>query len=154
VEQACLQKQPKGQFMKPLIFAIACSAAILSSQAGAQAPGAPPEPDLTREQARERAEQLFATFDVNHDGVVTRKEAQSVGRRLMMRRAATGRDVAPGIGGHTLRFLEHAFAGMPSVTEQQFEQAFLAHFDQMDANHDGILTAAEREEGRSPPPNP
>jgi Ca2+-binding EF-hand superfamily protein len=137
--------------MKPLIFAIVCSSAILSSQAGAQSSGAPPEPDLTREQARDRAEQLFATFDINHDGVVTRKEAQSVGRRLMMRRAATGRDVAPGIGGHTLRFLEHAFAGMPSVTEQQFEQAFLAHFDQMDVNHDGILTATERRGGNEAP---
>jgi hypothetical protein len=37
------------------------------------------------------------------------------------------------------------------VTEQQFEQAFLAHFDQMDANHDGILTAAERDGGNEAP---
>jgi hypothetical protein len=34
------------------------------------------------------------------------------------------------------------------VTKEQFEGAMLAHFDQMDANHDGILTAAEREGAR------
>jgi hypothetical protein len=33
---------------------------------------------------------------------------------------------------------------MQSVTELQFEQAFLAHFDEMDTNHDGILTDTER----------
>jgi hypothetical protein len=118
-------------------------------QAWAQTPA--PQPDLTREQARERADQLFQMFDLNHDGVVTRKEAQSLGRRLLMQRASTGRDVAPGIGGHTLKFLEHAFAGRQSVTELQFEDAMLAHFDQMDVNHDGILTAAERQDGRDLP---
>jgi Ca2+-binding EF-hand superfamily protein len=117
----------------------------LSTNASAQvSDSAGQQPDLTRHQALERAQQLFSTFDVNHDGVVTRKEAETVGRRLLLQRAATGRDVAPGIGGHTLRFLEHAFTGMQSVTEQQFEQAMLVHFDQMDTNHDGILTAAER----------
>jgi Ca2+-binding EF-hand superfamily protein len=139
--------------MRQLIIAIACGAAILSTQAGAQAAEPTQQPDLTREQARARAEQLFQTFDTNRDGAVTRKEAQSVGKRLLMRRAATGRDVAPGIGGHTLHFLEHAFAGMQSVSEQQFEQAFLAHFDEMDINHDGVLTAAERDAGRNEAPN-
>ena len=110
--------------------------------------------DLTRNQALERADQLFDRFDLNHDGVVTGKEEQSLGRRLLMQRAATGRDVAPGIGGHTLRFLEHTFAGMQSVTERQFEEAMLAHFDQMDVNRDGVLTAAEREDGRALPSKP
>jgi hypothetical protein len=64
---------------------------------------------------------------------------------LLLLRASTGRDVAPGIGGHTLRFLKHRFAGLQAVTKQQFEDAFLAHFDEMDTNHDGILTVAERE---------
>ncbi|MFL6725557.1 MAG: hypothetical protein ACJ8FS_03455 [Sphingomicrobium sp.] len=67
---------------------------------------------------------------------------------MLLLRASTGRDVAPGIGGHTLRFLERRFAGLQAVTRQQFEDAFLAHFDQMDVDHDGILTAAEREHAR------
>jgi Ca2+-binding EF-hand superfamily protein len=126
----------------------------MSTQAVAQTAASAPQPDLSREQARERAQQLFETFDLNKDGLVTRAEAQSVGKRLLLKRAATGRDVAPGIGGHTLRFLERAFAGRESVTEPQFEAALLTHFDQMDANHDGVLTAAERQEGRDLPQNP
>jgi Ca2+-binding EF-hand superfamily protein len=140
--------------MRKLIIAIACGAAFFSTQAGAQATDATQQGDLTREQARQRADQLFQMLDVNHDGVVTRKEAHSVGKRLMMQRATTGRDVAPGIGGHTLRFLEHTFAKVESVTQQQFEDALLAHFDQMDANHDGILTPAERQGGRGAPTQP
>jgi Ca2+-binding EF-hand superfamily protein len=140
--------------MKQLIIAIACGAAVLSTGAGAQGADATQQPDMTRDQARARADQLFQMFDVNHDGVVTRNEARTLGKRLLMQRAATGRDVAPGIGGHTLRFLERAFAGMQSVTQQQFEDALLAHFDQMDVDHDGILTSAERQEGRDLPPHP
>jgi Ca2+-binding EF-hand superfamily protein len=141
--------------MKKLICAIAVIAAAAAAPALAQPAQTPSEqPDLTRNQALERADQLFDRFDLNHDGIVTRKEAQSLGRRLLMQRAATGRDVAPGIGGHTLRFLEHTFAGMQSVTKRQFEEAMLAHFDQMDVNRDGVLTAAEREAGRALPSQP
>jgi Ca2+-binding EF-hand superfamily protein len=141
--------------MKRLIGAIALVVAAAAAPALAQPAQTPSEQsDLTRNQALERADQLFDRFDLNHDGIVTRKEAQSLGRRLLMQRAATGRDVAPGIGGHTLRFLEHTFAGMQSVTKRQFEEAMLAHFDQMDVNRDGVLTAAEREAGRALPSQP
>jgi len=30
------------------------------------------------------------------------------------------------------------------VDRRQFEQAMVAHFDQMDSNHDGLLSVAER----------
>jgi hypothetical protein len=106
------------------------------------------QPDLTREQARERADQRFDQFDLNHDGIVTRQEVERLGPKLLFLRASTGRDFAPGIGGHTLRFLKHRFAGVQSATRPQFEAAFLAHFDQMDTSHDGILTAAERQQAR------
>ena len=107
-------------------------------------PQAAQHPDITRVQARARADQLFDRFDLNHDGVVTRAEADFFGKKLLLLHAATGRDEAPGIGGHTLRFLERRFSSVPAVTKLKFEAAFLAHFDDMDANHDGILTAAER----------
>jgi hypothetical protein len=54
--------------------------------------------------------------------------------------------VAPGIGGHTARYLEHRFAGARSITREQFQRGMLAHFDQMDLNRDGVLTADEREQ--------
>ena len=124
----------------------ALAATLLPAALGAQAFQAlPRQPDLTREQALHRADRLFEQFDANHDGAITPEEAQAVGAKLMLRRAATGRDVAPGIGGHTLRYLEQAFAGMPRVARQQFEGAMLAHFDEMDRDHDGVLTSAERQ---------
>jgi hypothetical protein len=135
--------------MRQLTLAIACTALIASTGAVAQGTDAAgQQPDLTREQARERADQLFDGFDLNHDGIVTRAEAERVGRKLMMHRAATGRDSAPGLGGHTLRFLKRRFADADQVTKADFEAAMLAHFDAMDSDHDGVLTAAEREQAK------
>ena len=134
------------------------AAAALSTAAGATQPAVESAnlgqqlPELTREQTRNRADELFDRFDLNHDGYVTRGEARALGRKLLLLRAATGRDVAPGIGGHTLRFLEHRFTGLGEVTKPQFEQALLAHFDEMDINHDGTLTAAERQQARAQRP--
>jgi hypothetical protein len=133
---------------------IAIAIAVLAGGLNAASLGAQPavgtvhKPDVTRAQARERADQLFDQFDLNHDGYVTRQEAELLGSKLLLLRASTGRDGAPGIGGHTLRFLRHRFVGLKAVTKPQFEAAFLAHFDQMDVNHDGILTATERLQAR------
>lgn len=137
-------EQARTEVMKPFVLTFASGAILWSSLLMAQTRPVSQQPDITREEARARAQHLFAEFDLDDDGVVTRKEAKSVGMRLLMQRASTGRDVAPGIGGQTLKYLETAFAGMQAVSEQQFEHAFLGHFDEMDANHDGILTAAER----------
>jgi len=138
--------------MTKLLLTLALGATIVSTQAGAQAPdvqrGMGPRPDMTRQQAQERADSLFQMLDVNHDGVLTRSEAEKARAQLQAQRASSGKDVAPGLGGHTARYLEHTFAAAQSVTRQQFEQAMLAHFDQMDRNHDGILTADERQHGR------
>ena len=132
--------------MKTVICAIALFVAGAAAAAVAQPLDKNVEqPDLTRSEAIARADGLFDRFDLNHDGVVTRDEAERLGRKLMLQRAATGRDPAHGLGGHTLRFLKHRFAGVDAVTKQQFEDAMLEHFDQMDSNHDGILTAAERD---------
>jgi Ca2+-binding EF-hand superfamily protein len=137
--------------MKMLITLAALATAAVSGQGGARVPATDraPTTDLTRQQALERADGLFQRFDVNHDGVVTREEAELVGRQLLIQRAATGTDAAPGLGGHTLRYLERAFAGLQSVNRQQFEQAMLAHFDEMDVNHDGVLTVDERRQARA-----
>jgi len=135
--------------MKRLLSAIAFLAAATAAPAFTQpADNSPPQPNLTRSRALERADQLFDRFDLNHDGIVTRDEAERLGRKLMLQRAASGRDPAHGLGGHTLRFLKHRFAGVDGVRRQQFEEAMLEHFDEMDVNHDGILTDAERLGGK------
>ena len=99
---------------------------------------------ITRQEAVERADQLFDALDANHDGLLTRREAMMAGRRLRAERESTGIDVKPGIGGHTERFFERRFAGERVVTRREFELAMLDHFDRMDTNHDGVLTPDER----------
>src|SRR5262245_58013638 len=61
--------------------------------------------DMTRQHAQQRADRLFQRFDLNHDGIVTRDEAKQAGKPLLAERAASGKDGAPGLSGHTLRFL-------------------------------------------------
>lgn len=139
--------------MKSLLATIAL-VATFSSGAIAMSPQTPApasdtvKRDISRTQALQRADDLFAMFDVNHDGIMTKEEAQQVGERLLLQRETSGKDSAPGIGGHTLKFLERAFADVESVSRPQFEQAFLRHFDAMDLNHDGVLTEAERDQAR------
>jgi Ca2+-binding EF-hand superfamily protein len=134
--------------MKRLMLAAALTAALMA-EAGAQAatPAAvatPAADSITRDEALGRADNLFELLDSNHDGILTRGEAERSGLRLRALGASLHRDIAHGIGGHTMRFFEHRFADSKTVTREQFEQAMLAHFDAMDANHDGILTADER----------
>jgi hypothetical protein len=58
------------------------------------------------------------------------------------------------------RMIDQAFATSQSMTLQQFEAQALARFDAMDLNHDGTVTAAERQQlraqrqGQAVPPRP
>lgn len=104
--------------------------------------------NITRQEAVHRADRLFELLDINHDGTLTEGEAREEGTKLMAQRFATGKDIAPGIGGHTLMYFRRALASNSSATRQIFEQTMLAHFDAMDTNHDGVLTPNERQAGR------
>lgn len=140
-----------------MIRALFFSAAILGAGVATEAIAQPAPPPaavpadlapITRAEALRRADAIFLQLDLNHDGLVTRLEALEATSQLQAERQATGRDVAPGIGGHTARFLARTFADAESITRQQFEQAMLAHFDQMDLNHDGILSTEERQQAK------
>jgi hypothetical protein len=138
---------------KALLFPAAMLAVAFAGQAGAQSAPVPADlAPITRDQALQRADALFAQLDLNRDGIVTRSEAIQATSQLKAERQATGTDVAPGIGGHTTRFLTRRFAGAESITKEQFEQAMLAHFDKMDLNHDGVLSTAEREQAKAKRP--
>jgi hypothetical protein len=50
--------------------------------------------------------------------------------------------------------IDEAFATSQSLTLQQFEAQSLARFDAADLNHDGIVTAAERQAARGQQPAP
>jgi hypothetical protein len=131
--------------MRKTLFLTGIVAAAFAGQALAQTSPAPAAADITRQQAMDRAGRLFDLLDVNHDGLLTRSEAERAGAQLRAQRAASGTDVAPGIGGHTARFLERRFAGARSIMREQFEQGMLAHFDRMDRDRDGVVTDDERQ---------
>lgn len=132
--------------MKSILAGCLCITIAAPSLALPSAPSPGFHGPITRQQAIGRADRLFDLLDVNHDGVLTRLEAEVEGARLRAERAASGVDVAPGVGGHTARFMERRFAGLRSITRDQLERAMLAHFDAMDRDHDGILTADERDQ--------
>ena len=127
-----------------LVAIITSTASVAATSAGLAA-----SPNITRQVALQRADRLFTLLDANHDGILTRDDARVTGSRLMAERIATGHDRAPGIGGHTLKYFEGALETRSSVDRRQFEQVMLAHFVQMDTNHDGLVSVAEREQARA-----
>ncbi|MBV9527384.1 EF-hand domain-containing protein [Sphingomonas sp.] len=156
--------------MRKMLLAALFGTAMAASPAAAQmtqpampvAPVAPipgPEPvrpqgghmghmqgDRTRQQAQQMADTMFRRFDVNHDGILTRDEAQQAVAQVEAMRGGGGGDGDQG-GGRIQRMVERMFAGAPSVTLQQFEAQALARFDRQDLNHDGVLTSDERQQG-------
>lgn len=123
--------------MKTLLVGIALGATIISTQALAQDSGGRGgwmEQDMTRAQAQQRADAMFQRFDLNHDGVVTRQEAEQAAAQF---------------GGRGERMIDRLFAGSQSITLQQAEAQALARFDREDLNHDGVVTAAERQQARA-----
>lgn len=121
--------------MKTLLATIALGATVISTQAGAQIPGTG-RPDMTRQQAQQMADRMFQRMDLNHDGVVTRAEAEQAAQQF-------------GGGKRIERRIDSAFGTAQSLTLQQFEAESLAQFDRDDLNHDGVVTAAEREQARA-----
>ena len=121
---------------------IALGASIVAAPAIAQGPGGG-QRDQTRAEAQQRADMIFQMIDSNHDGVVTREEAQQAAAQFGSRGGDNGRG-----GGRMQRMIDEAFGNSPSLTLQQFEAKALARFDAEDLNHDGVLTAAERQQAR------
>jgi hypothetical protein len=95
--------------------------------------------DQTRVQAQQRADDFFQRLDLNHDGTVTRTEVDQV--RAQMGGSDAG-------GGRADRMIARIFGDAQSVTLAQFEAQALARFDSEDLNHDGTVTAAERQQAR------
>ena len=133
--------------MKILFFTAALGAAFVSAPVLAQAPGGGGfmQRDMTRQQAQQRADMMFQMLDANHDGTVTRAEAQQAAAQFSAQR---GGDNSGRGAGRIQRMIDQAFGTADSVTLQQFEAQSLARFDAQDLNHDGTVTAAERQQIR------
>ena len=134
--------------MKTLLVTIALGASVIAAPVLAQAPGGGGgfmQRDETRAEAQQRADMLFRMLDTNLDGTVTRDEANQGLAKFQANRADNG-----GRGGGRLqRMIDDAFANSSSLTQQQMEAQALARFDAMDLNHDGTVTAAERQQARA-----
>jgi len=120
--------------MKTWLAGVALGAAIVSTSAIAQEGGGYMQQDMTRAEAQQRADQMFQRFDVNHRGVITRQDAEQMAAQF---------------GERGQRMIDRVFGSAQSLTLQQFEAQQLARFDAMDLNHDGTVTAAERQQARA-----
>ncbi len=133
-----------------LSVSLALGAAMISASAMAQAPGGERggwmQRDQTRAEAKQRADMLFQMLDANHDGTVTRSEAEQAAAQFAARREDGS---AQRGGGRIERMVAQLFASSDSLTLAQFEAQTLARFDAMDLNHDGVVTAAERDQARA-----
>jgi hypothetical protein len=137
-----------AKYLSIAAAAVAALATQVQAQDQAQAPAqAAPQSglrgnwlqaDMTRQQAQQRAEMLFQRLDANHDGVLTRPEAEQAASQ--MGGQAGGRRAG--------RLVERLFAQGDSVTQAQFQGQALARFDRQDINHDGVVTADERQQAR------
>jgi Ca2+-binding EF-hand superfamily protein len=128
--------------MKKLLVTLALGAAVVSTPSLAQGFGGG-QRDQTRAEAQQRADMIFQMIDANHDGVVTRDEAQQAAAQFGSRGGDNGRG-----GGRMQRMIDEAFGSAQSLTLQQFEAQALARFEAEDLNHDGLVTAAERQQVR------
>jgi Ca2+-binding EF-hand superfamily protein len=135
--------------MQKLFLTMALGAALVSTPALAQPPGGGGgfmQRNQTRAEAQQRADMLFQILDANKDGTVTRDEANQA---LAQFQANRGGENGGRGAGRMQRMIADAFATSPSLTLQQFEAQALARFDAADLNHDGIVTAAERQQARA-----
>jgi len=130
------------------IAAAAVGAMATSVQAQVQAPpqAAPPQAgmrggwmqaDMTRLKAQQMADGLFQQLDLNHDGTLTREEAEQA-------RSAVG-----GGGDRATRMIARLFGDTQAITLTQFEGQALARFDRQDLDHDGVVTSDERQQARA-----
>ena len=129
--------------MKKLFVTIALGAAVISAPVLAQGAaggerGGWAQRDFTRDQAKQMADMMFQQLDANHDGTLTRAEADQGAAQF----------ASPRGGGRIQRMIAQAFGDAQSITLAQFEAQALARFDAQDLNHDGTVTAAERQQAR------
>jgi hypothetical protein len=129
--------------MKTLMFAVAFGVTTLATQAGAQsAPVNGGREGFTRAEIQQFADALFDRFDLNHDGMITRDEAEQA--RTQLASGEKGAERAD----RAEKMIERFFGTAESLSRSQFEAISLARFDKQDANHDGVVTRDERGHGR------
>ncbi len=103
--------------------------------------------NLTRQQAVERAGQVFARADSNRDGRLTRTEAERAHQHLAGSHRPNGDGGHASRGGHGL--FETMFGKRGAVTKADFRKQHLTLFARLDRNRDGVVGAAEHQAAQS-----
>ena len=89
--------------MNRIFGAIALGATLISAQAIARKHEGGMMDQMTRAQAQQMADSMFQRFDLNHDGVVTRQEAEQIAAQF-------------GGSGHAERMIDRLFGTNQSLT--------------------------------------
>ncbi|MEY2926423.1 MAG: hypothetical protein RL367_900 [Pseudomonadota bacterium] len=97
---------------------------------------------LNGKQSTDRTEQRFKAADGNHDGMISRTEYSSGGKRG----GKTDQNATPYFG--TRMFAAADINRDGKMTESEMADNVRAWFDGADSNHDGVLTADERQSAR------
>jgi Ca2+-binding EF-hand superfamily protein len=137
--------------MNKSMMALALGAAMISTPVMAQQGGERGGlmRDQTRAEAQQRADRMFQMLDSNKDGTVTKAEAQAALEQFQAARGGDSSDGASRGAGRMQRMIDQAFGTSQSLTLQQFEAAALTRFDAQDLDHNGTVTAAERQQLRA-----
>ena len=107
---------------------------------------------------------MFDRLDADHNGSITREEMSQARAQHQARRGERHGEHGRGPGGPGMRpsrsggpaarrrpacAAQRMFGEQGFVTREQFRERALARFDRADADHDGTLTAAERQAARA-----
>ena len=134
------------------VAAVAAAALTIGFPAGAQAPRQHGSDQITRGQILSMVERHFGTADANKDGRITREEMQSAHQQFAQSRG--GKAVAKRQGQKDVQRPHRGAMGLMGqalgtdgvLTLEEARAMALRHFDHMDANKDGIVARAERQQ--------
>lgn len=129
-----------------------------------------PMGDMTRAQAMQMADARFDRMDSNRDGRLDRADREAMHAKMageMFDRADTNHDgmisrdewnagaaKLAEMRGHGRPMMRHMGMmadadGDRAISRDEFRRRAMEHFDRVDANHDGTISAAEREQAHA-----
>lgn len=92
------------------------------------------------------AAEMFDRTDANHDGMISRDEWNAGAAKMAAMHGGSGMRGRPMM--RHMGMMADA-DGDRAISRDEFQKRALEHFDRVDANHDGTISAAEREQAHA-----